>query len=468
MKKYLIIAMLFFHLSSYCQVVMLKHSDNVFSQSRMYLDPSYVKYDPAKAAKGFQQGADLGDVRAMNGLALLYGEGVGVDKDMKKSVYWFEKAAKGGYFNAWFNLGLIYKHGLGGFSQDFDKAFIFFQRASDANVTEAYYYKGYMLFKGLGCKQSYPLAVDQFKKVVSRGSSASMYMLGICFRNGYGIAKNLDSARYWLQKSANKGYEFAKNELANPTAEYSANTSDLSAEKSLGDFKKEKISLVVGKTDFPKDDLSGNYSGQIIRYDWSGQNVIGKSNMNLELKRSGDHYYGFWKEGDATVSISGLLTDSTIVFDNTSYAITDHYSSKEKTTFIFKNCVLALVKGSNTVSLLGRLQLWSPERAEPEKPIYVSLDKTVNNETEVFLKNIIAYPNPFKQSLNVDFTLLNNSTVEIGLYDVNNGRKVYSLDKELLEAGKYTRNLNVNLPLGYYVVKITYGSKVHSITVFRN
>ena len=61
--------------------------------------------DYNKAFEHFTQAADLGDIEAHFEVSLLYRNGKGVEKDMKKAVYHLEEAAIGGHPEARYNLG---------------------------------------------------------------------------------------------------------------------------------------------------------------------------------------------------------------------------------------------------------------------------------------------------------------------------------------------------------------------------
>ena len=57
------------------------------------------------AVEYFTKAAALGDMDAHYSLSIMYREGGGVEKDMKKAVYHMEEAAIGGQADARFNLG---------------------------------------------------------------------------------------------------------------------------------------------------------------------------------------------------------------------------------------------------------------------------------------------------------------------------------------------------------------------------
>jgi tetratricopeptide (TPR) repeat protein len=65
----------------------------------------YNKGDYEGAFEYWTKSAELGDINAHYNLACSYSDGVGVEKDMKKSIYYLEEAAIGGHPEARYNLG---------------------------------------------------------------------------------------------------------------------------------------------------------------------------------------------------------------------------------------------------------------------------------------------------------------------------------------------------------------------------
>ncbi len=47
-------------------------------------------------------------------------------------------------------------------------------------------------------------------------------------------------------------------------------------------------------------DISGQYEGLLIKYDWSGKHIIGQSKISLFLKKENDRITGLWVENDTT------------------------------------------------------------------------------------------------------------------------------------------------------------------------
>jgi hypothetical protein len=108
--------------------------------------------DFGKALEYLTKAAELGDADAHCGLGMLYHNGTGVEKDMKKAVYHFEQAAIGGHS---FARGFLAAHEI-----ENDR----FERAA----------KHFMINANLGCDASLKIIKDLFVKgVVSREDYAA-------------------------------------------------------------------------------------------------------------------------------------------------------------------------------------------------------------------------------------------------------------------------------------------------------
>jgi hypothetical protein len=343
-----------------------------------------------------------------------------------------------------------------------------------------------MKYKGLGCRQSYEEAVGHFKKSIKLGSVSSMYMLGLAYRNGYGITLNTDSARYWINRAAAKGYKFAKEELEEPTPENSQ-VSSTAKGKSDNSFKRKASEVKFKKSDYivNKNKVAGLYAGYIIRYDWSGKHIIGQSKLEVQLHDQDSILIGQWLEDDnLSTSFYARLTDTALVFVNTEYERIDHYSAKKPAKFKFESSKLQLVKNKNEIQLVGTLQFYSVRQREPEKPVYISLTRVNSNQSNhlaastnsgnVFLdvpkaelvNNIVkVYPNPFNDSFQAEFFLENSETVTLSLFSID-GRELHSQTK-LFKAGMQKAEIKVDVTPGLYVFKVHSKNKSASSIVIK-
>lgn len=83
-----------------------------------------------------QKLANQGDADSQYIMGLAYYQGEIVEKDYKKSVYWYRKAADQGSYIAQFMLGFMYHFGKG-VEKDEDKAIYWIQKSADQGNPEA-------------------------------------------------------------------------------------------------------------------------------------------------------------------------------------------------------------------------------------------------------------------------------------------------------------------------------------------
>jgi TPR repeat protein len=70
-----------------------------------------MEKDLGKAFYWYQKAAEGGNVKAMYGLALHYYNGEGMEKDLGKAFHWYQKAAEGDNVNSMYNLAFCYYNG---------------------------------------------------------------------------------------------------------------------------------------------------------------------------------------------------------------------------------------------------------------------------------------------------------------------------------------------------------------------
>ena len=74
---------------------------------------AYKQGNHSKAAKWYRKAADQGIARAQFNLGLMYRKGLGVIKDATEAAWWYRKAADQGDATAQLSLGYMYGKGLG-------------------------------------------------------------------------------------------------------------------------------------------------------------------------------------------------------------------------------------------------------------------------------------------------------------------------------------------------------------------
>ncbi len=98
----------------------------------------------------------------------------------------------------------------------YDKAYDYFIKAAEFNHPTAYWMLGNMILKGkLGVPNENDLkkCVYYFEKAKSLGSVAAINSLGICYKYGYGVSKDIDKALELFKEGDSKNYVYATNNL---------------------------------------------------------------------------------------------------------------------------------------------------------------------------------------------------------------------------------------------------------------
>jgi len=474
-------------------ITMAQTNDSIcgkrMNEAQSYLSGRFHPYDPAKAFELFKQCALEGNARAMNAVGNMYQSGSGMAANDSEAFNWFEKAANAGYPKAWYNLGICYKYATGT-AQDFVKSYECFKKAADLGIIGGMLYQGAQLYKGLGCTQDYAQAFSLFQKGAAKGNPGCMYMLGLCYRNGYGTDRDTVTSGQWLSRAAAKGYKQAKDELA------SDNPEKVIVHTQPNKLKSAHIDTIQLPKTYRKvrnnaveNNISGNYSGYLITYDWSGKNVVQQAPLKVSLSVKGNKVTGKWIEADTLeANIEATLTDTSVCFTNMQYHRTDHYHRIVPIVWTFKRANIEIVKTDSAVYLAGNLYFYLPQLMEPSKPMYVSLssskniqsqssltekreksalsDTTSSENKEGLVTDLVAYPNPFARELSIAFTLTKPANLRAEIFD-QEGKPIYQTVFDGLSAGRQVKTLALNAPAGPYIIKIVSGSIVQTIMVVK-
>jgi TPR repeat protein len=104
------------------------------------------------AVKEFRAAAEKGDALCQYNLALMYERGIGVGKDEKEALAWYQKSAVQGNSNAQFNLGVLYENGRGT-TVDFPQAHRWYRKAAEQGDALAIGNLGMLYLRGQGVKE---------------------------------------------------------------------------------------------------------------------------------------------------------------------------------------------------------------------------------------------------------------------------------------------------------------------------
>ena len=460
-----------FSLCCLCGIAQRNISDSLINQADVFAQKNTANYQPAKAFAIYQASASMGNVKAMNALGVCYTQAIGVAYNRQNAINWFVRAANAGYVKSWYNLAMVYKD-----VRHFDTAYACLAKGAALHDEQSIYAMGYMQYKGLGCTQDYAAAIQKFARGLKLGMTNSMYYYGLCLRNGYGVSINMDSARYWLTQSANLDNKMADYELTTAEPEHVNSNAGVLVQKIKAAMAVMPQTNAVNqyiKVEHRVDvnEIGGTYTGYLLKYDWSGQNIIEANKLIITLNYNGDSLSGTWAEDDSlTVPIHALLSPRGLVFKQMQYSKTNHNSLNRQELTVFKKANLQLDKIGDSVYLSGNINQFIPKRNEPTKPLYVALVRSkvsTGSLTYITEQPLRAYPNPFGSNITVDFDLKEPCNVTTQLLTMD-GKVVYNNPAGTLAAGSYTLPLQTQqIAAGYYTLVLRYGNKIRTAKVMK-
>ena len=208
----------------------------------------------------FRQLAILGYDKGECHLGAIYLLGDITEKDYKKALFWFSRAAKQAHPMAHFCIGVMYFYGYGvskdyqkalssftrsielglddhpgysgwdnidvrsfigqiyyfekGINQDYEKAFIWFSKAAELEDVVAQGFLGELYYSGKGVPQDFKKAFSFHSKAAEKGDTDSQAVLGWMYQQGEGILQDYKKAMHWGSMAADKGSTSALQNVA--------------------------------------------------------------------------------------------------------------------------------------------------------------------------------------------------------------------------------------------------------------
>ena len=210
------------------------------SAAAYWLGRSLEKRDSNRSLSLLRFAAAFGNAEAMARLGGIYHEGTGVRADEEKSLQWYKAGAFRKCPASMLGLGLILEDSAP------EAAFNLFSDAAAANCVGGIWKLGTCFHKGKGCEQNiekaracylfatlknslaaahdlgslyleeeeFDKALEAFEWASKRGWLPSTTAVGRCHENGWGCDADIDLAKTWYTKAADKGFADAKNQLA--------------------------------------------------------------------------------------------------------------------------------------------------------------------------------------------------------------------------------------------------------------
>ncbi|MFI3253596.1 MAG: tetratricopeptide repeat protein [Eubacteriales bacterium] len=195
-----------------------KYAESHFLMGECYFNGYAVLQDKVAAKEYYSISADLGFLPANTKLGEVYqkaqdGE---KEKDINKSVAWYEKAAQQGDINAMLALGKLYKkrevEELGK-KESFKLAYDWYLKAGELGNAEAQMILGLFWYEGWGVdKWSYDESAKWYEKAAKQGHAEAQYHLAKYFYEGHGVPEDEAVAFDWFMKAADQGHKGAQKE----------------------------------------------------------------------------------------------------------------------------------------------------------------------------------------------------------------------------------------------------------------
>ncbi len=189
-----------------------------------YLAEAYTKglgveVSKEKAAfytERIKQKADVGDALAQIKMGRLFEKGIGLEKSLESSFYYYKLAADQGQLQACVLTAQSLIEGKGVMSSS-EKAISYYQIAADAGYVPAQAFLGWYLLKN---KLNLELAVHYLKLVAQTGNEAYKELVAVCrrdlaecFEKGRGVNQSNQNALYYYRLAVDNGDVFAQDRL---------------------------------------------------------------------------------------------------------------------------------------------------------------------------------------------------------------------------------------------------------------
>ena len=159
--------------------------------------------DPKKSVEYYSKAALTGYASAQNRLGQSYLLGHGIDQDSELAFNWFSKGALSGYLPAQTNLGKSYEQGIG-VTQNLKEAFGWYSKAADGGFAPAQVALGRLYEDGKGLNRDYKKSVFWYEKAAVQGNAEGQTSLAIMYEFGKGVSKDQAQAVDWYLKASSQ------------------------------------------------------------------------------------------------------------------------------------------------------------------------------------------------------------------------------------------------------------------------
>lgn len=227
--------------------------------------------DVAKAFRLFRKAANQGYPKANYQLGVMYRDGVGVARNKSEAIKSFRQAAAWGDKDAQMALDqLVTKKKKTSSIKPEDLP-------GDRNHPEELYQLAKRIIDN---ERDYKIAIPMLEKAAKLNHSPSQYLLGKIYKEGKGISKNVAKAKKWLSKSASNNYLKSRVLLRELLSEENKNNrSKLKSASSRYNFSADAAYLLAAK----KGDVDAQYNLGSMYVE--GETIEGKTSEGLRWLR---------------------------------------------------------------------------------------------------------------------------------------------------------------------------------------
>ena len=183
--------------------------EELLQLGKKYLEGQGSQKDIRKGLECYKKAAEKGSLEAQLALGDRYRQGTEVEKDEQEAFRWYWQAAGQGNGDAQFWLGDAYDYGKG-VKQDYEEALKWYRKAAAQGNAAAQFNIGWLYHHGQGVTVDYQEAMKWYKKAAAQGDDAAQNWIGNLYCNGNGVKQDYEEAMKWYRKAAAQGNDAAQ------------------------------------------------------------------------------------------------------------------------------------------------------------------------------------------------------------------------------------------------------------------
>ena len=150
------------------------------------------------------EAAEQGDTSVYAQIGSMYFRGIGTAQDYDEAFMWFQRAIEQQDYSAALSVGIIYDYGYID-DPDYKLAMEWYLKAAEDGDPEAMVYVATGYLQGIGVEQDQQAALEWFQKAADLGNTNAMIGIGRVYEYGRGVEQNFEEALTWYEKAADQG-----------------------------------------------------------------------------------------------------------------------------------------------------------------------------------------------------------------------------------------------------------------------